>query len=467
MSIGEAPVMALAFLLALGGETYLSKAEALKIVFPNGEDVEERWVEADADVHRALEERCGASPKRFLVYVGLRDGKVSGYAMIHREITKTLPATFIVGLDPAGAVSEVAVLSHEEHIGGECRKERFLRQFDGATSGSNLKVGGGGGVLPMSGATMSCNAVARAVRRTAVFVKLQLIDKPQAKETLRRKKYLMGSFCEIAADADAAVIEKAFDAVRRVEKAISNYDEASELSRLHRERAIEAGPDLLAFVNDSLRLSKETGGAFDPTVAPLVRLWGFKAGRFRVPADAEIEAARKAVGMGRVTVDGRRVSLPEGVELDPGAIGKGQGVDAAAAVLRAAGVTRALIDFGSTQVAIGRWTVEIRDPFAEGKSLGTLTLENEALSTSGGYEKFFEKDGKTYGHILDPRTGRPADRVAATSVVAPTGAESDALSTAFYVDGKLPEGRAGLVVRKDRTVDVAEPLRAKFRRAGE
>ena len=74
--------------------------------------------------------------------------------MIHREITKTLPATFIVGLDAAGAVTEVAVLSHEEHIGGECRKERFLKQFDGATAASNLKVGGGGGVLPINGATI-------------------------------------------------------------------------------------------------------------------------------------------------------------------------------------------------------------------------------------------------------------------------------------------------------------------------
>lgn len=458
--------MILALALAVGGETYLSKAEALKLVFPNGEEVEERWVDADPDVHRALEERCGASPSRFLVYVGRREGRVTGYAMILREITKTLPATFIVGVDPAGAVTEVAVLSHEEHIGGECRKERFLRQFDGATAASNLKVGGGGGVLPISGATMSCQAVARAVRRTAVFVKLQLVDRP-VQETVRRKKLLMGSFCEIVADADAAVVEKAFAAIKRVEKAISNYDEASELSRLHRERSIEAGPDLLAFVNDSLRHARATGGAFDPTVAPLVRLWGFKDGAHRVPADAEIEAARRGVGMSKVKVDGRRVTLPEGVELDPGAIGKGQGVDAAAAVLREAGVKRALIDFGSTQLAIGRWPVELRDPFAEGKSLGVLTLEDESLSSSGGYEKFFEKDGTVYGHILDPRTGRPASGVAGASVVAPTGAESDALSTAAFVSGRVPEGRAGLVVRGDRTVEVVDALRPKFKRAGE
>lgn len=465
--------MMLAALLALGGETYLSKEEALRLVFPNGEAVVERWVDLDADVHRALEERCGVSPARVQLYVGHRDGRIAGYAMILREITKTLPATFIVGVDAAGVVTEVAVLSHEEHIGGECRKERFLRQFDGTSAGSNFKVGGGGGLLPMSGATMSCNAVARAVRRTAALVKLQFVDRPAnaaallRQEPARRKKFLMGSFCEIAAEADPAVIEKAFDAVKRVEKAISNYDEASELSRLHRERSLEAGPDLLAFVADSLRLSKETAGAFDPTVAPLVRLWGFKDGKHRVPADAEVEAARKAVGMSRVAVDGRRVALPEGVELDPGAIGKGQGVDAAVAVLRAAGVTRAFVDFGSTVFALGRWPVELRDPFAEGKSLGVVILENEALSTSGGYEKFFEKDGRTYGHILDPRTGRPADRAAGASVVAATAAESDALSTAVYVTGRIPEGRSALVVRPDRSVEVAEPLRAKFRRAGE
>lgn len=193
----------LAFLLALAGDTYLTRDEALKLVFPDAETVVERWVDADPDVHRALEERCGVSPQRFLVCVAHRTGRIIGYAMILKEITKTLPATFLVGVDPAGAVTEVVVLSHEEHIGGECRKDRFLRQFDGATTGSNLKVGGGGCALPMSGATMSCNAVARAVRRTALFIKLQFIEKRQ--EAVRRKRFLMGSFCEISAEAEPSV----------------------------------------------------------------------------------------------------------------------------------------------------------------------------------------------------------------------------------------------------------------------
>lgn len=457
-------------LLALlpAGETYLTQEEALKLVFGDAAVVE-HVLDLSPDVHRLVQERCGTVPSRQRVFVGRSGGRISGYAMILTETTKTLPATFIVGLDAEGQVTKVAVMSHEEHIGTDCKKERFLRQFEGATAGSNVKVGGGGGMLPVSGATMSCAAVGRAVRKALLVVRHQLVERPetlQARE-VRRKRYLMGSFCEIAAEADPAVVERAFDAVARVEKAISNWDEKSELARLHRERSLEAGPDLLAFVAASRRLHESTGGAFDPTVGPLVRLWGFLGGTPRVPPEADVASGLRAVGMARVGIDGRRVTLPEGVELDPGAIGKGLGCDAAAEVLRAAGATRALVDFGSTAVAIGRWELALRDPFDPERAMGVVVLENEALSSSGSYEKFFTADGRTYSHILDPRTGRPAEGAAGAAVVAPTGAESDALSTAAFVQAKAPAGRAAVVVRTDRTAEWTDAMRAKLRKADE
>jgi thiamine biosynthesis lipoprotein ApbE len=459
-------------LLALG-ETYLTQEQALRLVFPNGETVLERRLELDPAVRRLVEDQCGSLPERPRLFVGLREGRIAGYAMIHTEITRTLPATFIVGVGPDGQVTEVAVMSHTEHIGTDCRKERFLRQFDGKTGKSEIRVEGGSGIYRMHGATLSCHAVARAVRRTAVLVQHQFVDRPEnarallaQAEPVRQKRFLMGSFLEITAHGEAAAVERAFEAVKRVEKAISNYDDKSELSRLHRDRALEAGPDLLAFVRESLRYARETGGAFDATVSPLVRLWGFRDGKHRVPAEAEIASALRHVGAAGVEVDGRTIRLAEGKELDPGAIGKGMGVDAAVAELRKAGVTRALVDFDSTLYALGTWDVVLRDPFEEGKAWGGVVLENEALSISGGYEKYFEAGGKRYGHILDPRTGRPAEGSVGTWVVAPTGAESDALSTAAFVQGKLSDRLPSMIARPERRFESTESFRKKLRKGG-
>jgi thiamine biosynthesis lipoprotein ApbE/Na+-translocating ferredoxin:NAD+ oxidoreductase RnfG subunit len=465
-------MMTTILLLALG-ETYLTQEQALRLVFPNGETVVDLTVEIEESVRHAVEDRCGAVAARHRIFVGSREGRITGYAMIHTEITKTLPATFIVGVGAAGEVTEVAVMSHEDHIGVDCRKERFLQQFDGKTHRHALRVGSGSGVLPVSGATLSCNAVARAVRRTVAIVQLHFLEKPEnaasllrPEDPVRQKRYLMGAFLEITAYGEALSVEHAFEAVKRVEKAISNYDEKSELSRLHRERSIEAGPELLAFVRESIRFARETEEAFDITVAPLVRLWGFKDGKHRVPSDQEIAAALRTVGSAKVAVDGRAVTLTEGTELDPGAIGKGMGVDAAVGQLRKAGVSRALVDFGSTVYALGSWEVAIRDPYEEGKTLGVMTLENESLSTSGGYEQFFDAGGRRYGHILDPRTGRPVQGIAAVSVVAPTGMESDAMSTATFVLGKLPGRLPAVIARSDKEIESNESFRKKLQKGG-
>jgi thiamine biosynthesis lipoprotein len=362
-------------------------------------------------------------------------------------------------------------MSHTEHIGTDCRKERFLQQFDGKSARSDIRVEGGSSIFRVVGSTMSCKAVALAVRKTVHIVQLHFLDRPENRkavlvqsEPVRQKRYLMGTFLTITSHGGADAVERAFEAVKRVEKAISNYDEKSELSRLHREREHEAGDDLLGFVRESMRFARETEGAFDPTVAPLVRIWGFKDGKHRVPAEGEIREALRTVGAGRIGVDGRKVRLPEGMELDPGAIGKGMGVDAAVAELRKAGVTRALVDFDSTLYALGAWELGLRDPFQEGKAAGVLALENESLSSSGGAEKHFEVDGKRYVHILDPRTGRPAEGTVATWVVAPTATESDAMSTAVFVAAKLPERLPAMLVRGDRRFESNELLRKKLRK---
>jgi thiamine biosynthesis lipoprotein ApbE/Na+-translocating ferredoxin:NAD+ oxidoreductase RnfG subunit len=460
-------ILALVSLLSLG-ERYLTREEALKLVFPDAEAVVEREVELDPADRARVAERYGSSVEpRQRVFVGLRGGRVSGYALILTEITKTLPATFIVGVSPEGEVTEVAVMEHLEHIGTECSKRRFLEQFVGRTNRDRIRVGSG--ILPYSGATLSCNAVARGVRKAVAVVQYHFLDRPEnvralvREEPVRRKRYLMGTFCEITAYGDEAAVERAFDEIKRLEKVLSNYDERSELSRLNREGRRRAGPDLLAFVRTSLEFSEKTGGAFDVTVEPLVELWGFKGGKHRVPSDAEIAAARARVGWKRVCVEGDEVRLEEGTRLDPGAIGKGIAVDRAADALRRAGVRRALVDFGSSLAALGRWEVALKDPLRPERALGTVTLSDESVSSSGGYEKFFTAGGRTYGHILDPRTGRPAEGVAGTSVVAPTATESDAWSTAAFVLGTPPDRPDVLVVTDKGELRMNEGMRRRLK----
>jgi len=442
----------LAFLLA--GETYLTQEQALKLVFPNGEAVLERTVDLDATAQALVAKRYGSAvAARQRVFVGVKDGKAAGYAMILTEITKTLPATFIVGIDAKGEVTEVAVMSHEDHIGTDCRRRRFVEQFEGKKNDDRIRVGSGGGIINVSGATLSCIAVARAVRMAVAIVQHHFVERPenvravlQEPEPVRQKRYLMGTFCTITAYGDAGSVEKAFDEIKRLEKVLSNYDEKSELSKLNRQGRIKASADLLAFVKESKRYGELSDGAFDITVAPLMRLWGFKDGKYRVPEPREIEEALKKVGSRRIEIDGDEVRLSGGMELDPGGIGKGIAVDRAADVLRKAGIKRALVDFGSSVVALEDWEIAIRDPFRDEKVLGTVRLKDESLSTSGSYEKFFKLDGRTYCHILDPRTGRPVEGVVSVSVIAPTATESDGLDTGVFVSGKLPEKLPALLV---------------------
>jgi thiamine biosynthesis lipoprotein ApbE len=465
-------MIALLMLLATG-ESYLTPEQALKLVFPSADRVHLRTVTLGPDVLAKVADKYGSSvaPAQD-VYVGERGGAVCGYAMILTEVTKTLSARFIVGITPEGEVSEVAVLSHEDHIGVDCRRERFLQQFRGKTVNNRITVPNGG-ILPVSGATLSCQAVARAVRKTVAVVQHHFVEKPEnaraalQAEQVQRKRYLMGTFCTITAEATAEVVEKAFDEIKRLEKVLSDYDEKSELSRLNREGSIKAGPELLRFLKESRTYHDRTSGAFDVTVAPLVLLWGFKDGKHRVPAEEEIRAALGKVGLARVAIAGDAVTLAPGTMLDPGGIGKGMAVDRALESLRRAGVKRALVDFGSSTAALGTWEVGIRDPFDGRQILGKVTLTDESLSTAGSYEKRFEANGTTYTHILDPRTGKPAQGVVSVSVIAPTATESDGLDTGFLVLRSLPAEATALMVLDDGTRKATDGWRKRFREGRE
>jgi len=247
----------------------------------------------------------------------------------------------------------------------------------------------------------------------------------------------------------------------RVDSLMSNWTRTSEVARINRDAAAESlaiDPEVGRVIETALRIHGESRGAFDITIEPVVRLWGFLGGSPRVPADEEIRRALALTGAERVEFDppDRVFFRKEGVRIDLGGIAKGYGVDRAAASLRENGVTCALVDLSGNMTALGSppgreaWVVGVRDPRDRIPSLVRLELPGGgSIATSGNYEIFLSHGGKTYGHILDPRTGWPAEGLISATVLAPSAMEADAWATAFIVLGpdeakSLASGRADL-----------------------
>jgi len=245
-------------------------------------------------------------------------------------------------------------------------------------------------------------------------------------------------------DQDARHVEDAraaLDEIDAIEAALTWFRETSELTRVNREAAsgpVAVGPFMAGILSLCRELHAATGGAFDPASTALSRCWGFLERRPHLPAEAELAAARAASGMDKVVLDDAarsvRFTVP-GVELSFGAVGKGWALDRVARSLRERGVSRALVSAGgSSQRGWGpqEWELSLEPGRRE---LARLRLANAALATSGAGEQHFEEHGRRYGHVLDPRTGWPAEGVQSASVLASEAAVADALSTAFLVGG--------------------------------
>jgi FAD:protein FMN transferase len=246
----------------------------------------------------------------------------------------------------------------------------------------------------------------------------------------------------------------ALDEVDRIDRLMSHYKNDSELSRVNREAAkapVKVDPELFDFIAECLRYSRESEGAFDVTVGPLMKAWGFFRGEGRMPNDAELAEARSRVGYWRVILnrkDGTIFFDKAGVEIDLGGIAKGYAVDRAVAMLKQCGAASALLSAGgSTIYALGAppgkpaWEVEVQDPVERGKIATRVQLKDRALSVSGSYEKFFELNGARYSHVMDPGTGRPVQGVLSVAVITDDGTSGDALDNVFYVSG-VERGRA-------------------------
>ncbi len=247
--------------------------------------------------------------------------------------------------------------------------------------------------------------------------------------------------------------------VQRLDSELSNYQPDSAWSQVNRwagERPVEVSPELFDLLAACLRYSHASEGAFDITVGPLMKVWGFYKGSGHLPEPQKIKFAMESVGYRNIVLNPATHSVRftrKGVEMDPGGIGKGFAVDQMVKVLRRDGIKIGLVSAsGSSMYALGAppgekgWTISIRDPRDEGKTVQDILLKDESLSTSGSYEKFFEADGKIYAHIMDPRTGYPARGMLSVSVIAPLTLDSEAWCKPFFINGRAwasqhkPEG---------------------------
>ena len=278
-------------------------------------------------------------------------------------------------------------------------------------------------------------------------------DSPEALVPVHRSWTLMGTILEATVYRPAAAtrlaqtdLEAVHSAVLEIDQLMSLYRPDSELTALNTQAGIgpiEVNEPMFQVLEASQHYTRLSGGALDVTVQPLVELWGFdQMERTSIPPPAEIQAVLRRIGADRLDLDAalQTATLAAGSRLDLGGIAKGYAIDRAVAALRTRGVPAALIDLGGNIGVLGRppgerpWAVGIQHP--RGNDLiGLLQFRDGAIATSGDYDRYFEVQGQRFSHLLDPRTGWPAQGLYSVTVVAPNATAADALSTAAFVLG--------------------------------
>lgn len=282
------------------------------------------------------------------------------------------------------------------------------------------------------------------------------------KSPCQETRVLLGTYVTIKIqDADKtymvkkAALEAAFKEIGRLEGLLSSFKRGNIIDAINNAGTKEVflDEDTFCILEKAKYFNKVSGGAFDITVLPLLELWGFHGRNFSVPSADEINQALKRVGSDKMILDASKKSvrfLEPGMKIDLGGIGKGYAVDKAVAVLRKSGIKNAVVSAAGDIYCMGRrsdtkkWSVGIRDPLTKNRIIERLELEDTAVSTSGGYENYFMAGGRRYSHIIDPRTGSPAENnMLSATIIAKDNITADALATAAMVLGN--EKALGLV----------------------
>ena len=255
--------------------------------------------------------------------------------------------------------------------------------------------------------------------------------------------FAMDTAMDFTVYGDAALLDEAETLIGSLEEQVSVTDEHSDIYAIDHTGSGSLSGNAAELMEQALELCRRTGGALDISVYPIVRAWGFTTGSYQVPDEETIQSLLPLVDYTQIQYDAATgvVTLPEGMEIDLGSVAKGYAGQLAAQMLREHGVQSALLNLGGNVQTVGAkpdgspWQIGIKDPQGE-DAMMVLSVEDQAVVTSGGYERYFEQDGQTYWHIMDPSTGHPADSgLISVTIVGDEGVVCDGLSTALFVMG--------------------------------
>jgi thiamine biosynthesis lipoprotein len=240
-------------------------------------------------------------------------------------------------------------------------------------------------------------------------------------------------------------VDEAVDEINRLETVLSAQKKESDIYKLNQTGSGTLSEDTKDIVSEALKINKTTNGAFDISIYPLMVKWGFTTQKYNVPLKREISKLLKNVDSSKIEFDEKSSSIKLGknMKIDLGGIAKGYTSSRVMQIFKDCGVTSGLVSLGGNVQALGTktdgtdWQIAIENPDKSSDYIGVVSVKDKAVITSGGYERYFEKNGKTYHHILDPKTGYPAESgLKSVTIVSDNGTLADALSTSLFVMGK-------------------------------
>lgn len=255
--------------------------------------------------------------------------------------------------------------------------------------------------------------------------------------------FAMDTVMDFTIYGESGLIDQSESLITSLESLVSVTDADSELYAINQTGSGMLTEEASSLMEQALEICRRTDGALDLSIYPIVRAWGFTTGSYQVPDEAEIQALLPLVDYRKIQYDAADgdVTLPVGMKIDLGSVAKGYAGQLVAQMLREHGVQSALLNLGGNVQTVGTkpdgspWQIGIKDPQGE-DAMMVLSVEDQAVVTSGGYERYFEQDGQTYWHIMDPSTGHPADSgLISVTIVGDEGVVCDGLSTALFVMG--------------------------------
>ncbi|MBE5838974.1 MAG: FAD:protein FMN transferase [Butyrivibrio sp.] len=299
----------------------------------------------------------------------------------------------------------------------------------------------------------------------------------------------MDTVMELEIAGNEELLPEAEEKIRDLERRLSVTDNDSEISLLNKNKQALLSNDTATILANALSICDETDGALDVSIYPVLKEWGFTTGEYKVPDDTRITELLKEVDYNKINmVSGEEdkenkndisVQIPENMEVDLGSVVKGYTSTMLYDFFTENGVKSGLINLGGNVQCIGTkpngemWNVAIKSPYLDSKTgiIGVLKASDEAVITSGGYERYFEEDGKIYHHIIDPSTGKPADNgLSSVTIIGKDGLKCDGYSTALYIKGldsaisfwKERDDFEAVFVTSDGNVYVTEGISDRF-----